>query len=53
MEEWNIKGHDVEFIDDTHTYLVDGVIVPSITQILKIRFNKKYGDIERRPEQLY
>ena len=47
MEEWNIKGHEVEFIDDTHTYLVDGVIVPSITQILKVRFNKKYDGIPK------
>lgn len=37
-----IKGHDVEFIDDTHTYLVDGIIVPSITQILKHKFGNKY-----------
>lgn len=37
-----IKGHDVEFIDQTHTYLVDGVIVPSITQMLKVKFKDKY-----------
>lgn len=47
MEDWNIKGHEVEFIGDTHTYLVDGVIVPSITQILKVRFNKKYDGIPK------
>ena len=51
MEEWNIKGHDVEFIDDTHTYLVDGVIVPSITQILKVKFNKKYDGIPKETLQ--
>ena len=51
MENWNIKGHDVEFIDDTHTYLVDGVIVPSITQILKVRFNKKYDGIPKETLQ--
>lgn len=47
MEEWNIKGHDVEFIGDTHQYIVDGIVVPSITQILKVRFNKKYDGIPR------
>ena len=51
MENWNIKGHDVEFIDDSHTYLVDGVIVPSITQILKVRFNKKYDGIPKETLQ--
>lgn len=51
MENWNIKGHDVEFIGDSHTYLVDGVIVPSITQILKVRFNKKYDGIPRETLQ--
>ena len=51
MENWNIKGHDVEFIGDTHTYLVDGVIVPSITQILKVKFNKKYDGIPRETLQ--
>ena len=47
MENWNIKGHEVEFIGDSHTYLVDGVIVPSITQILKAKFNKKYDGIPK------
>ena len=51
MENWNIKGHDVEFIGDTHTYLVDGVIVPSITQILKVKFNKKYDGIPKETLQ--
>lgn len=51
MENWNIKGHDVEFLADTHTYLVDGVIVPSITQILKVKFNKKYDGIPKETLQ--
>lgn len=51
MENWNIKGHDVEFIEDSHTYLVDGVIVPSITQILKVKFNKKYDGIPKETLQ--
>lgn len=47
MEAWNIKGHELEYIDETHTYLVDGVIVPSITQILKIKFGNKYAGIDK------
>lgn len=45
IESWNIKGHTVEFIPDTHQYLVDGICVSSITQILKIKFGNKYDGI--------
>ncbi len=41
----NIKGYCLEYYDDTHTYLVDGVIVPSITQLLKFKFSNKYKDV--------
>lgn len=47
METWDINGHILEYIDETHTYLVDGVIVPSITQILKIKFGNKYAGIDK------
>ena len=40
-----IKGHELEYIDDGHIYLVDGIIVPSITQILKVRFGNKYANV--------
>lgn len=40
-----IKGHFLEFYEYDHIYLVDGVIVPSITQILKVRFCSKYKDV--------
>lgn len=42
-----LNGHDFEYFDDTHTYLIDGVIVKSITQILKYKFNKKYEGIDK------
>ena len=32
---------------DDHIYLVDGVIVPSVTQILSVRFGHKYDGIDR------
>lgn len=44
---WEIKGHYVEFIENEHIYLVDGIIMPSITQILKIRFGNKYDGINK------
>lgn len=42
MDSWKINNSTLEYIDDTHTYLVDGVIVPSVTQILKTVFKNKY-----------
>ena len=39
MEAWELNGHVLEFDDDTHTYICDGVIVPSVSTILKARFN--------------
>lgn len=47
IESWNIKGHMVEFIPDIHQYLVDGICVSSITQILKIKFGNKYNGIPK------
>lgn len=46
MESWNINGHTLEYLDDIHQYLIDGICVPSITQILKIKFGRKYTGID-------
>lgn len=45
MESWKIKNCEVEYYDDEHMYLVNGVIVPSITQLLKKRFGGKYDGV--------
>lgn len=37
----------VEFIEEGHIYLVDGVIVPSVTQILHKVFPEKYAGIPK------
>ena len=47
QETWNIRGHVVEYFDDEHIYLVDGIILPSITQILKVKFGNKYDGISK------
>ncbi len=47
METWKIKNYVVEYIDESHTYLVDGIILPSITQILKVKFGNKYQGISK------
>lgn len=42
-----IKNHELEYIEDGHIYLVDGVVVPSITQMLKVRFSNKYDHVNK------
>ena len=42
-QTWEIAGRTLEYIDDIHTYLVDGVIVPSVTQL--ISDPDKYRDV--------
>lgn len=42
IESWNIAGGLLEYIDKSHTYIFNGVILPSITQILKVKFGNKY-----------
>ncbi|MBQ4244580.1 MAG: hypothetical protein II702_06675 [Clostridia bacterium] len=37
-----MAGHTLEYIEDGHIYLVDGVIVPSVTEMLKSKFGHKY-----------
>lgn len=45
-EVWEIAGHSLEYFDESHQYLVDGIIVPSITQMLKFRFENKYSRVD-------
>lgn len=43
-----IKGRVLEYLDEPHVYLVDGVIVPSITQILKYKFGGQYAGVSKK-----
>ena len=47
MEAFEIKGGVLEYIDETHTYIYDGVVLPSITQLLKVKFGNKYNGIPK------
>ena len=38
----------IEFIDEPHIYLVDGVITPSVSEILHYIFPDKYKSVNRR-----
>ena len=40
-----INGDTLEYYDDIHQYLLNGKCVPSITQILKVKFGNKYRNV--------
>ncbi|AVJ48886.1 hypothetical protein [Lactobacillus phage PMBT4] len=44
-ETWDIRGQCLEYFDDTHTYIYGGVILPSVTQIIKTKFGHKYDGV--------
>lgn len=43
---WEIKGRTLEFIPSEHLYICDGIIVRSVTQLLKMKFGGKYDGID-------
>ena len=45
METFYIKGGTLEYFDDTHTYLYDGLILPSVTQILGVKYRNDYANV--------
>ena len=47
METFEIKGGLLEFIETTHTYIYNGIVLPSVTQILNVRFGRKYDGIPK------
>lgn len=46
-----INDNTLEYIDDLHLYLVNGVIVPSITQLLKKKFGGMYSNVSKETLQ--
>lgn len=48
---WEINGFYLEFDEDTHTYIVDGMIVPSVTQLLEMYYGSKYDRVDERTLQ--
>lgn len=43
IETWELNNHTLEYDDEGHIYIVDGIIVPSVTQILSKHFNDYKG----------
>jgi hypothetical protein len=44
MKKWNINNHTVEFLEEEHIYIVDGILVPCVSNILAFKFND-YGAV--------
>lgn len=45
METFSIKGGTLEYFDETHTYLYDGLMLPSVTQILGVKYRNDYANV--------
>ena len=45
METFSIKGGTLEYFDDNHTYLYDGLMLPSVTQILGVKYRNDYASV--------
>ena len=45
METFSIKGGTLEFFPATHTYLYDGLMLPSVSRILETKFNGEYKNV--------
>lgn len=43
MKEWQINNHTIEFLEEQHIYLVDGILVPCVSNILAYKFNDYTG----------
>lgn len=46
MQEWKILGKTLEYDDETHTYIYEGIVLPSVTQIMKLKFGGKYDNVK-------
>jgi hypothetical protein len=47
METFHLKCGDLEYYDDEHVYLFEGLILPSVTEIIGKKFND-YADVPKQ-----
>lgn len=47
METYKIGSGTLEYYDETHTYLYDGIILPSVTQILSFKYPNDYANVPK------
>lgn len=46
MKTFELNGHTIEFIEEQHLYIVDGVLTPCVSNILAYKFND-YGTVSK------
>ena len=39
---------DVEFIPDTHVYLANGILCPSVSELIRFKFPEAYAGIPKK-----
>ena len=45
METFSIKGGTLEYFDETHIYLYEGLMLPSVSQILGVKYKNDYASV--------
>lgn len=45
METFSIKGGTLEFYPETHTYLYEGLMLPSVSRILGVKYKNEYASV--------
>ena len=45
METFSIKGGTLEYFDETHTYLYEGLMLPSVSRILGTKYRNEYASV--------
>lgn len=45
METFSIKGGTLEYFDDTHTYLYEGLMLPSVSRILGTKYRNEFANV--------
>ena len=45
METFSIKDGTLEYFDETHTYLYEGLMLPSVSQILGVKYKNDYASV--------
>lgn len=45
METFSIKGGTLEYFDETHTYLYEGLMLPSVSRILGMKYRDEYASV--------
>lgn len=48
MKSWKIKGGTLEFDESTHTYIYEGIVIPSVTTLVAKAVPNRYERISKK-----